>query len=182
MRQIRNPKLVVAIALVAAALCLAVASAPANAQPARVYRVGVILQGGVYAAAIDGLRDGLREAGLEEGAQYTLEVHETKEFLRWLHSKEQFVKWFEVEGGYSVGSNTFWETHPFWEKFDASLRPFRTAARSARTFGHAGPPTAKASEVYSKYIIVGMYAKAVQGMPPADVAKWAESELKSIYR
>ncbi len=104
-----------------------------------------------------------------------------KEFLKWLHSKEQFVKWFEVEGAYSVGSTTFWETHPLWEKFDLSLRPYRTAARGARMFGHAGHPTAKASEVYSKHIIVDMYAKAVQGMPPADVAKWAETELRKIY-
>ena len=114
--------------------------------------------------------------------KYSKEQRLAKEFLQWLHSKEQFVKWFEVEGAYSVGSTTFWETHPLWEKFDVSLRPFRTAARGARMFGHAGPPTAKASEVYSRYIIIDMFAKAVQGMPPADVAKWAESELRKIYR
>jgi multiple sugar transport system substrate-binding protein len=114
--------------------------------------------------------------------KYSKEQKLAKEFLKWLHSKEQFVKWFEQEGAYSVGSTKFWETHPLWEKFDLSLRPYRTAARGARMFGHAGPPTAKASEVYSKYIILDMYAKAVQGMPPADVAKWAEGELKKIYR
>jgi len=26
-----------------------------------------------------------------------------------------------------------------------------------------------------------MYAKAAQGMPPADAVKWAEVELKKIY-
>jgi len=114
--------------------------------------------------------------------KYSKEQKLAKEFLKWLHSKEQFVKWFEAEGAYSVGSTTFWETHPLWEKFDASLRPFRIVARGARMFGYAGPPTAKASEVYSKYIIIDMYAKAVQGVPPADVAKWAETELRKIYR
>jgi multiple sugar transport system substrate-binding protein len=113
--------------------------------------------------------------------KYSKEQKLAKEFLKWLHSKEQFVKWFEAEGAYSVGSTKFWETHPLWEKFDVSLRPFRTAARAARMFGHAGSPTAKASEVYSKYFILDMSAKAVQGMPPADVAKWAEGELKKIY-
>jgi hypothetical protein len=39
----------------------------AEAQQARVYRMGVVLQGGQYFSAIDGLRDGLRELGLEEG-------------------------------------------------------------------------------------------------------------------
>jgi multiple sugar transport system substrate-binding protein len=114
--------------------------------------------------------------------KYSKEQRLAKEFLRWLHSKERFVKWFEAEGAYSVGSTKFWETHPLWEKFDPSLRLYWTAARAVWMFGHAGPPTAKASDVYSKHIIVDMYAKAVQGMAPADVAKWAEGELKKIYR
>jgi multiple sugar transport system substrate-binding protein len=114
--------------------------------------------------------------------KYSKEQKLAKEFLKWLHSKEQFAKWFAVEEAYSVGSTKFWETHPLWEKFDVSLRPFRTAARGARMFGHAGPPTAKASDVYSKYIIVDMYAKVVRGMAPAEVAKWAETEMRRIYR
>jgi multiple sugar transport system substrate-binding protein len=105
-----------------------------------------------------------------------------RDFLRWLHSKEQFVKWFEIEGAYTLGSTKFWETHTLWEKFDASLQPFRTVARGARMFGYAGPPTAKAGEVYSRYIVLDMYAKAVQGMAPANAAKWAEAEMRKIYR
>jgi len=48
-------------------------------------------------------------------------------------------------------------------------------------FGFAGPPSAKASEAYSKYIVVDMYAKAIQGMSAEEAAKWAEGELKRIY-
>ena len=105
-----------------------------------------------------------------------------REFLKWLHAKEHFGKWFEVEEGYSVGSTKYWETHPMWDKVDVSLRPYRTAARAARMFGYAGSPTAKASDVYSNHVIVEMYAKVVQGMPAAESAKWAERELKKIYR
>ena len=47
------------------------------AQPARVYRVGVVLLGSPYLPAIDGLRDGLRELGLE-GKQLILDVHDGK--------------------------------------------------------------------------------------------------------
>jgi multiple sugar transport system substrate-binding protein len=47
--------------------------------------------------------------------------------------------------------------------------------------GYAGPPNAKASEVYSKYIITDMYAKAAQGMKAEDAVKWAAGELKKIY-
>ena len=49
-----------------------------EAQQARVYRIGVILQGGPYYAVIDGLRDGLRELGLGEGKQFVLDVRDTK--------------------------------------------------------------------------------------------------------
>jgi multiple sugar transport system substrate-binding protein len=58
---------------------------------------------------------------------------------------------------------------------------FRTAARTTQIFGHAGPSTGKATEAFSKYVVVDMYAKAVQGMPAEDAVKWAEGELKRIY-
>ena len=68
-----------------------------------------------------------------------------------------------------------------WDRIDDAMRPFRNIGRGSRMFGHAGPPSAKATEVYSKYIITDMYAKAVQGMAPEDAVRWAESELKKIY-
>jgi multiple sugar transport system substrate-binding protein len=33
----------------------------------------------------------------------------------------------------------------------------------------------------TKYIIVDMYAKAVQGMPAEDAVKWAYEELVKVY-
>ncbi len=103
-----------------------------------------------------------------------------KEFLKWLHSKEQYDRWFGTMKGYTVGPTRTWENHPVWHQ-DPVMLPFRTAAHSFRLFGHAGPPSAKATEVYSKYIITDMYAKAVQGMAPENAVKWAEAELKQIY-
>jgi len=54
----------------------------AEAQQAKVYRVGVILPGGPYYSRIDGLRDGLRELGLEEGKHFVLEIRDTKGDLK----------------------------------------------------------------------------------------------------
>ena len=104
-----------------------------------------------------------------------------KDFLRWLHRKENYGKWFEVNEGYSVGAATAWEEDPMWSRVDKPLQIFRRAARQGRMIGYQGPATAKATESYSKYIVVDMYAKAVQGMKAEDAAKWAESELKKIY-
>jgi multiple sugar transport system substrate-binding protein len=104
-----------------------------------------------------------------------------KDFLKWLHGKDQFGKWFEVAEGFSVGSTKFWEQHPLWSTIDAPMKIYRQAAASSRMFGYAGPPSAKATEVYSKYIIVDMYAKAVQGLKAEDAVKWAAGELTKIY-
>ena len=47
--------------------------------------------------------------------------------------------------------------------------------------GYAGPPSARATEAYTKYIIVDMYAKACQGTKAEDAVKWAAGELSKIY-
>src|SRR5919198_3145589 len=83
-----------------------------------------------------------------------------KDFLKWLHQKENYGKWFEVNEGYSVGATKVWEEHPMWAKIDKPLQVFRQAARQTRMLGSPGPATAKATESYTKYIVVDMYAKA----------------------
>ena len=50
-----------------------------GAQPAdRPYQLGVILEGGPYVAALEGLRSGLKDLGLEEGRHFVLHVHDVK--------------------------------------------------------------------------------------------------------
>jgi multiple sugar transport system substrate-binding protein len=104
-----------------------------------------------------------------------------KDFLKWLHGKEQFGKWFQVAEGFSIGSTKFWEQHPLWTRIDEPMKGFRTAADNSRVFGHAGPPSAKATEAYSKYVVVDMFAKGVQGTKAEEAAAWAAGELKKIY-
>lgn len=104
-----------------------------------------------------------------------------KDFLRWLHHKDNYEKWFVVNEGYNVGPTLVWEEHPMWGKVDRPLQVFRQAVRQARMLGWEGPPTAQATEAYTKYIIVDMYAKAAGGMKAEDAVRWAEAELKKIY-
>jgi multiple sugar transport system substrate-binding protein len=104
-----------------------------------------------------------------------------KDFLRWLHKPDNFGKWFTTQEGYSVGATKKWENDPMWAKLDEPLKMFRTAARTTRLFGYAGPSTAKSTEAFTKYIVTDMYAKGVQGMKAEDAVKWAEGELKKIY-
>ncbi len=113
--------------------------------------------------------------------KYSKNQRLAKDFLLWLHKKENFRKWLVVSDGYNVGANTVWENDPMWQTIDQPLKLFRTAARTTRIFGYAGPSTAKATEAFSKYVITDMYAKAVQGMNPEDAVAWAEGQLKGIY-
>src|SRR4029450_224567 len=66
----------------------------AEAQQSKVYRVGVIHQGGAYKAVVDGLRDGLRQLGYEEGKQILLEIRDTKSDPKLV---EEAAKTFERE-------------------------------------------------------------------------------------
>ena len=104
-----------------------------------------------------------------------------KDALKWLHSKEQFGKWFLVADGFSVGSTKYWEQSPMWNTIDQPMKIYRQAANASRMIGYAGPPSAKATEVYSKYILTDMYAKACQGTKAEDAVNWASGELGKIY-
>ena len=104
-----------------------------------------------------------------------------KDFLRWLHPKENYEKWFVVNEGYSVGCTTPGKTTRCGPSWTSPCRSSGVAARKARMLGARRPGHGEGHEVYSKYIIVDMYAKAVQGMKAEDAVKWAEGELKKIY-
>ena len=104
-----------------------------------------------------------------------------KDLLRWMHQKENYGKWFQINEGYTVGATKIWEEDPMWSRVDKPLQVFRQAARQTRMLGYPGPASGKATEAYTKYIIVDMYAKAVQGAKPEDAVSWAEGELKKIY-
>lgn len=64
-----------AIALVILFLVL---SLPAQAQQSKIYRVGVIQPAAPFSAIVEGLRDGLKELGYEDGKQVRLEIRDTK--------------------------------------------------------------------------------------------------------
>ena len=71
-------------------------------QQARAYRVGVILQGGPYFQAVDGLREGLRELGLEEGKQIILYVRDAKGDLKTVEAAARELEQDRVDLIYSV--------------------------------------------------------------------------------
>ncbi len=112
--------------------------------------------------------------------RYSKNQKAAKEFMRWMSSKPIFEKLFVLQKGFAVGCTTDWEKHPLWNE-DPVMMPFRSAARTGRLMGYAGPASRQAAEVLSKYIIVDMYAKAVQGIRAEDAVRWAHHEIVKVY-
>jgi ABC-type glycerol-3-phosphate transport system substrate-binding protein len=95
---------------------------------------------------------------------YSKNQDAAKTFIRWMSSKEIFDKWFVSQQGFTCGATKMWEDHPVWN-VDPVLAPFKKLPITGRPAGYAGAPNQKAAEVLTKYIIVDMYAKAIQGKP-----------------
>ena len=112
---------------------------------------------------------------------YSKNQKQAKEFLRWIHSRPVYDEWFNSQLGYSCGATKEWEKHKVWD-VDPVLLPFRDLAHYGRLAGHAGAPNRQSAEVVTKYIIVDMYAKAIQGMAPEEAAKWAHEEASKVYK
>jgi multiple sugar transport system substrate-binding protein len=141
------------------------------------------------------MKDDILHAGIPAGAggqfnlpgpftnlvmKYSKNQDAAKEFIRWMSSKEVFEKWFVSQQGYTCGPTKMWEDHPVWN-IDPILAPFKKLPVTGRLLGYAGSPNQKAAEVQTKYIIVDMYAKAIQGMDAAESVKAAHGELVTIY-
>ncbi|HWD58534.1 MAG TPA: extracellular solute-binding protein [Stellaceae bacterium] len=112
--------------------------------------------------------------------QYSKNQDAAKKFLAWAHTKDVFEGWFKTQQGYTAGATKDYENDPIWQA-DPVLAPFKDIPKTGRMVGYAGPPSQKAAEVRTKYIIVDMYAKAIQGMKPEDSVKWATDEITKVY-
>jgi multiple sugar transport system substrate-binding protein len=103
-----------------------------------------------------------------------------KDFVRYYMDRAQYEKYFEVMDTFGIPGTQVYRDHALWKK-DPRTSVFPETLQYARQVGHAGPPGRKATEALSKYIIVDMFAKSIQGMKPEDAVAWAGGELKRIY-
>jgi putative ABC transport system substrate-binding protein len=86
-------------------LALAVAPLSAMSQQARVHRVGVVSLGGAYATVIDGLRDGLKALGMEQGKHYVLDARDLKGDLAAVAGAARSLEDARVDLIYSVATS-----------------------------------------------------------------------------
>lgn len=113
--------------------------------------------------------------------KYSKNVEVAKEFLLFLMDKSNFYKWFEIAEGFSVAPGPDHETHPMWQK-DPRMLAYKDVGSLGRAIGYPAPPSRSASEALSKYILVDVFAKAIQGEPPKKAIEWGVRELRNIYK
>jgi putative tryptophan/tyrosine transport system substrate-binding protein len=86
-------------------VALLVAAVAGDAQEPRVYRVGVILQGGSYSDAVTGLRLGLRQLGLEDGKHVVFLVHDVRGDLKAVEAAARTLESERVDLIYSLATS-----------------------------------------------------------------------------
>jgi putative ABC transport system substrate-binding protein len=77
----------------------------ADAGQAKVYRVEVIHQGGPYRAVVDGLREGLRQLGYEEGKHFAMEIRDAKGDLKAVEAAARNLERDKVDLIYAVSTS-----------------------------------------------------------------------------
>jgi putative ABC transport system substrate-binding protein len=77
----------------------------AEAQQPKAARIGVLLQGGTWHEAVDGLRVGLKELGFEEGKQFTLDIRDSKGDLKAVEEAARSLEREKVRMIYAVASS-----------------------------------------------------------------------------
>ena len=112
--------------------------------------------------------------------RYSKNQKVAKDFIRFYMDKKQFEPYFVTMDTFGIPGTKEYADHPLWKK-DPRTAVFPETLPHARQVGYAGPAGRKATEALSKYIIVDMFAKAIQGMKPEDAVAWAAGELRKIY-
>jgi multiple sugar transport system substrate-binding protein len=92
-----------------------------------------------------------------------------------------WMPWFDVNASYLGGISEKHDAAAGWDKLPPITQVFKKAGPIARWAGWPGPPNQKSGLAWSKYIVVDMYAKAIQGESPESAVAWADGELKQVY-
>jgi multiple sugar transport system substrate-binding protein len=102
------------------------------------------------------------------------------EFLEYFYSPDVFIPWLEVQGGYIIpmapgyAENEMYTANP-------TLAPYTRVSEYSRNKGYAGPSNQKAAESTSRYVVVNMFAQAIQTGDAAGAIQQAEAQLRRIY-
>ena len=113
--------------------------------------------------------------------KYSRNQDAAKAFIRWSMQPDVWMPWFDLAGGYYAGVGPRQDAAAAWDKVAPVAQVYKEAGPATRYPGYPGPYNQKAGLGQSKYVIVDMFARAVQGEAPEAAVAWAENELRQIY-
>jgi multiple sugar transport system substrate-binding protein len=112
--------------------------------------------------------------------KYSKNQQVAKDFIRFYMDRPQYDKYFETMDTFGIPGTKVYFDHALWTK-DPKTTVFRETLQSARQVGYAGPAGRRATEALSKFIVVDMFARSLQGAAADEAVKWAAAELRKIY-
>jgi multiple sugar transport system substrate-binding protein len=92
--------------------------------------------------------------------KYSKNKEAAQEWIRYVNDDKVLEKYLVETNGYCNGPVPKWEKLAMW-KADPAITIYGDIGKYGRNFGYAGPFDRKASEVQAKYIMVDLFAKAV---------------------
>jgi multiple sugar transport system substrate-binding protein len=107
-------------------------------------------------------------------------VPAAREFLKWWFQNEQYDTWWRLQEGYHLQHVKRLSNDPMWIK-DPKIAVFRDEPKYGVPIGYPGPPNEKASMSWSKYIVVDVFARAVQSGDAKVAVDWGVEQLKRVY-
>ena len=111
---------------------------------------------------------------------YSPNTEAAVEFLEYFYTPEVFIPWLEAQGGYIIPMAPDYADLEIYTG-NPSLAPYPAVSDYSRNKGYAGPANQKAAEANARYVIVNMFAQAIQSGDAAGAVQQAETQLQRIY-
>jgi len=111
---------------------------------------------------------------------YSKNVKLAKDWLKFLMRHDNYEKVFVASGGFAQGFSSDWEHHPLWDK-DPVMKPYSELTKYGRNMGYKAAYDRASSEVQAKYIVTDLFVRAIKEGTDSAI-KWAENELKQVYK
>ena len=105
------------------------------------------------------------------------------DLIRFLMSPENYRAQVEASGGFNQPLLKGYQALPIW-RTNLPLNAYEPVPERLALQGWPGPPekAAAAQKAWVTHLVPVMFAKAVTGTPTAEAMRWAEEELKQLYR
>ena len=105
------------------------------------------------------------------------------DLIKFLMARDNYKAQIDASGGFNQPFLKAFQGFPVW-KDNVPLNAYEPATENLQLQGWPGPPekAAAAQKAWVMHIVPVMFGKAVSGASPQEAMRWAEEELKQLYR